>query len=101
MHASPDGIRVRDDRMPLPFRRLPSGAILVDIAKPTGDQQVALSARVSSHDQASGPGSPGVPVERVGHDHECTIGQALSEPSAMVIVVEHRDRLARFNPAHQ
>jgi hypothetical protein len=38
VHASPDGIRVRDDRMPLPFRRLPSGAILVDIAKPTGDQ---------------------------------------------------------------
>jgi hypothetical protein len=41
------------------------------------------------------------PVERVGHDHECTIGQALSEPPAMVIVVEHRDRLARFNAAHQ
>ena len=42
---------VREDRMPVPFRRLPSGTILVDVAKPAGDQRVVLYARVSSHDQ--------------------------------------------------
>ena len=42
---------VREDRMPVPFRRLPSGTILVDVAEPTGQQRVVLYARVSSHDQ--------------------------------------------------
>lgn len=42
---------VREDRIPVPFRRLPSGTILVDVAKPTGEQPVVLYARVSSHDQ--------------------------------------------------
>jgi putative resolvase len=37
--------------MPVPFRRLPSGTILVDVAKPAGGQRVVLYARVSSHDQ--------------------------------------------------
>jgi putative resolvase len=42
---------VREDRMQVPFRRLPSGTILVDVAVPTGDQRVMLYAQVSSHDQ--------------------------------------------------
>jgi putative resolvase len=42
---------VREDRMPVPFRRLPSGTILVDVAAPAGEQRVVLYARVSSHDQ--------------------------------------------------
>ena len=42
---------VREDRMPVPFRRLPSGTILVDVAKQAGDQRVVLYARVSCHDQ--------------------------------------------------
>ena len=41
---------VREDRMPVPFRRLPSGTILVDVAA-AGDERVVLYARVSSHDQ--------------------------------------------------
>jgi putative resolvase len=37
---------VREGRMPVPFRRLPSCTILVDVAKPTGEQQrVVLYAR--------------------------------------------------------
>lgn len=46
---------VREDRnrMPVPFRRLPSGTILVDVAVRTGDQRVVLYARVCSHDQRS------------------------------------------------
>ena len=43
---------VREDRMPVPFRRLPSGTILVDVAA-AGEERVVLYARVSSHDQRS------------------------------------------------
>jgi putative resolvase len=42
---------VREDRMPVPFRRLPSGTILVDVVESSGDQRVVLYARVSSDDQ--------------------------------------------------
>jgi putative resolvase len=42
---------VREDRMPVPFRWLASGAILVGVGKPAGQQRVVLHARVSSHDQ--------------------------------------------------
>jgi putative resolvase len=42
---------VREDRTPVPFRRLLSGTILVDVAKPDGEQRVVLHARVSAHDQ--------------------------------------------------
>jgi putative resolvase len=40
---------VREDRMPVPFRRLPSGTILVDVAPVAdgdGDGRVVLYARV-------------------------------------------------------
>jgi len=37
----------REDRMQSPIRRLPSGAILVDVAKLACDQRVVLYARVS------------------------------------------------------
>jgi putative resolvase len=58
------------------------------------------------------------PVERVGAGHELTVGhvlievasrligkrpklrRVLSDPDAKVIVVEHRDRLARFGAEH-
>jgi putative resolvase len=40
-------------RMPVSFRRLPSGTILVDVATPTADRRVVLYARVPSHDQRS------------------------------------------------
>ena len=39
--------------MPVPFRRLASGTILVDIAEPTGQSRVVLYVRVSSHDRRS------------------------------------------------
>ena len=42
---------VREDRMPVPFGRLPSGTFLVEVAKPAGEQRVVLYARVSSDDQ--------------------------------------------------
>src|SRR4051794_33508735 len=54
MHSQTVSAGAREDRMSVPFRRLPSGTILVDVAKTTGAQhRVAVDARMSSHDQCS------------------------------------------------
>ena len=42
---------VREDRMPMPFRRVASGTILVDVVPRDAEQRMVLYARVSSHDQ--------------------------------------------------
>jgi putative resolvase len=109
---------VREDRMPVPFRRLLSGTILVDVVEAIGHQRLVLYARVSSHDQRAdldphvsrltgwATGS-GFAVGRVA----CSgLGASvrrwpgcLSDPSARVIVVEvveHRDRLADSGVEH-
>ena len=39
--------------MPVPFHRLASGMILVDVVARDAEQRVVLYARVSSHDQRS------------------------------------------------
>jgi putative resolvase len=108
---------VREGRMPVSFRRLPSGTILVDVPTPTVDQRVFLSARVSSHDQRSDldrqmfrltSGQLGVAWRWVGWWARLVLAAmasarswpGLSDPSASVIVVEHRDRLARFGVDH-
>jgi putative resolvase len=103
--------------MPVPFRRLPSGTILVDVAA-AGDERVVLYARVSSHDQradldrqvsrltewATDAGwEVGQVVAEVGsglNGKRAKLSRILSDPSASVIVVEHRDRLARFGVEH-
>jgi putative resolvase len=104
----------RQDRMPVPARRLASGTIWVDAA-PVGESgRVVVYARVSSHDQRADLDRQ---VARVtewatssGHqvgEVACEVGSGmngnrpklrriLSDPSATVIVVEHRDRLSRF-----
>ncbi len=108
----------RQDRMPVPARRLASGTIWVD-ASPAGESgRVVVYARVSSHDQRADLDRQ---VARVtqwatsnGHrvnEVACEVGSGLngrrpklrrilSDPSATVIVVEHRDRLARFGVEH-
>ena len=108
---------VREDRMPVPFRRLPSGTILVDVAA-AGDERVVLYARVSSHDQCADLDRQVAGLTEWATDAGMQIGQLvaevgsgltgkrpklariLSDPSATVIVVEHRDRLARFGMEH-
>lgn len=108
----------RQDRMPVPARRLASGTIWVDTAPAGESGRVVVYARVSSHDQRADLDRQ---VARVtewatsnGHrvsDVACEIGSGmngnrpklrriLSDPSATVIVVEHRDRLARFGVEH-
>jgi putative resolvase len=104
----------RQDRMPVPARRLASGTIWVDAAPAGESGRVVVYARVSSHDQRADLDRQ---VARVtewatssGHqvgEVACEVGSGmngnrpklrriLSDPSATVIVVEHRDRLARF-----
>lgn len=93
--------------MPVPFRRLPSGTILVDVAAP-GDGRVVLYARVSSHDQRSdldrqvsrltewvtdAGWEVGQVVSEVGsglNGKRAKLSRILSDHSASVIVVEHR-----------
>src|ERR1700757_778332 len=105
---------VREDRMPVSFRRVPSGTILVDVAEPAGDERVVLYARVSSHDRKADldrqparltewATGAGFRIDQVVAEVGCglngkrpKLARILADPSATVIVVEHRDRLARF-----
>jgi putative resolvase len=110
----------RQGTMPVPARRLPSGTILVDTPG-TGslpDRRAVLYARVSAYDQradldrqvarlsawATGQGV-GVAevVTEVGsglNGRRPKLRRLLADPKATMIVVEHRDRLARFGVEH-
>jgi putative resolvase len=108
----------REDRMPVPARRLESGTIWVDAAPADGSGRVVVYARVSSHDQrqdldrqvarltewAAASGLlVGEVVTEVGsglNGKRAKLRRILSDPSASVVVVEHRDRLARFGAGH-
>src|SRR5271165_4078907 len=101
--------------MPVPFRRLPTGTILVDIAASACAVRVVLYARVSSHDQradldrqvarltewAATTAQPVVRVEaEVGpgmNGSRSKLRRLLADPKVTTVVVEHRDRLARMN----
>ena len=108
----------RQGTMPVPARRLPSGTILVEVpggnSDGTEEQRVVLYARVSAHDQrtdldrqvarlsawAAGQGI--VVAEVVGevgsgmNGRRPRLRRLLADPTVAMIVVEHRDRLARF-----
>src|SRR6201998_2278095 len=104
--------------MPVPARRLESGTIWVDVAPGDTAGRVVLYARVSSHDQradldrqvarltawATANGHQvGEVVTEVGsglNGKRPKLRRILSDPSASVVVVEHRDRLARFGGEH-
>jgi putative resolvase len=109
----------REDRMPVPARRLDSGTIWVDSPQAADAAgRVVVYARVSSHDQradldrqvarladwatANGHAVAEV-VREVGsglNGERPKLRRVLSDPSATVVVVEHRDRLARFGGDH-
>jgi putative resolvase len=108
----------RRGTMPVPARRLPSGTILVEVpggsSDGTEEQRVALYARVAAHDQrtdldrqvarlSAWAAGQGIVVAEV----VCEVGSGmngrrprlrrlLADPTVAMIVVEHRDRLARF-----
>ncbi|MGH9150171.1 MAG: IS607 family transposase [Acidimicrobiales bacterium] len=99
--------------LPAPARQLATGTVLVDDATAPA-AGVAIHARVSSGDQRGDPGrrvarpavvaterglAPTKVVAEVGSGpdgHRAKLLSLLGDPAVGVIVVEHRDRLARF-----
>ncbi|MFF5209328.1 IS607 family transposase [Streptosporangium sp. NPDC000396] len=108
----------REGKMPVPARRLPTGTIVVDGPAAESPGGAALYARVSSHDQradldrqiahlTSFATSAGLAVvasvTEIGsgpNERRPKLMRLLSDASIPVIVVEHRDRLARFGVAY-
>src|SRR6266511_3791781 len=106
----------RQGRMPVPARRLPSGTILVEVPDigRLPDRRAVLYARVSAHDQwadldrqvarlSAWAAGQGVGVAEVVCEVGSGVGgrrpklrRLLADPTVTMIVVEHRDRLARF-----
>jgi putative resolvase len=104
--------------LPVPARQLPTGTVLVDVPVPAGSGRTVAYCRVASADQrddldrqvgrvAAAATARGLSVDAVvtevgsgltGKRRKLT--QLLSDPAATVIVVEHRDRLARFGVEH-
>ena len=104
----------REGTMPVSARRLPSGTIMVEVTDDARQGQVVVYARVSSADQRADLDRQ---VARVtawvtGQDMAVArvvteVGSALNgrrkkflgllrDPAVSTIVVEHRDRFARF-----
>ena len=104
----------REGTMPVPARRLPSGTIMVEVTDDARQGRVVVYARVSSADQRADLDRQ---VARVtawvtGRDMAVArvvteVGSALNgrrkkflgllrDPAVSRIVVEHRDRFARF-----
>src|SRR5215218_2608730 len=111
----------RQGTMPVPARRLPSGTILVQVPGSDHDgldQRAVLYARVSAHDQrgeldrqvtrlSGWATAKGVTVAEVVTEvgsglngRRPKLRRVLADPRAAMIVVEHRDRLARFGVEH-
>lgn len=100
--------------LPVPYTQLPSGTILVHPPEAGPSGRAVLYARVSSGDQkpdlerqlgrltafATGQGMAVVKsVSEVGsglNGHRPKLMKLLADREVQVIVVEHRDRLARF-----
>jgi putative resolvase len=108
----------REDRVPVPVRRLESGTIWVDAVPADGSGRVVVYARVSSRDQrrdldrqvARLTGWATVNGHAVGevvtgagsglNGKRAKLRRVLPDPSASVVIVERRDRLARFGTEH-
>ena len=100
--------------MPVPWRQMPGGTILVDEPIEEKPSNVALYARVSSHDQRSDLDRQIARLSQYAADHDLHVADAvvevgsglngkrrkllrlLRDRSIGAIVVEHRDRFARF-----
>jgi len=100
-------------RLPVPARQTPSGTILVDLPASAKGKTVVY-ARVSSHDQKSDLDRQVARVTAWATEHGFHVDQVVTEigsglngkrakfrrlladASVATIVVEHRDRLARF-----
>jgi putative resolvase len=108
----------RQGRLPVPARRLASGTILVEVpgsdSGGLSDGRAVLYARVSAHDQRADLDRQVARLSAWTTEHGigvaevvCEVGSGmngrrprlrrlLADPTAAMIVVERRDRLARF-----
>lgn len=100
--------------MPVPWRQLPGGTILVEAPMDTTPSAVALYARVSSHDQRKDLDRQLARLSQYAAEQNLHVVESLGEvgsglngkrrkllrllsnPKIGAIVVEHRDRFARF-----
>ena len=110
----------REGKLPVPAQRLPTGTIVVASRASAGNATgpATVYARVSSHDQRADldrqvarssewATANGLVVAEVvtevgsGMDGKRRrLARLLADPAAVTIVVEHRDRLARFGVEH-
>jgi putative resolvase len=108
----------KEGRMPVPVRQAPSGTWLVDEPAEEAAGRVVAYCRVSSGDQkddldrqvarvVQGATGLGLPVAEIVTEvgsglngKRRKLHRVLADPKAAVIVVEHRDRLARFGVEH-
>jgi putative resolvase len=108
----------REGKMPVPARRLESGTIWVDAAPADAAGRVVVYARVSWHDQQADPDRQVARLAGWAASNGHEIGEAvreigsglsgkrprfrriLSDPSATVVVADHRDRLAGSGVEH-
>ncbi|MBZ9642665.1 IS607 family transposase [Streptomyces sp. PSKA30] len=109
---------VKNGTMPVPVRQAPSGTWLVDEAPAAAQGRVVAYCRVSSADQmrdldrqavrvVEGANRLGLAVSEVVKEvgsglngRRRQLHRVLSDLKVDVIVVEHRDRLARFGIEH-
>jgi putative resolvase len=105
---------VKDDAMPVPWQQTSSGSILVDVPLEEKPSTVALYARVSSHDQRRDLDRQLARLSRFAVESGLHVVESvaevgsglngkrrkllrlLSDAKVGAIVVEHRDRFARF-----
>jgi putative resolvase len=100
--------------MPVPWRQLSTGTIVVDAPEPVICERVALYARVSSHDQRNDLDRQLARLSQFAAEHNLHVTESVAEvgsglngkrrklmrllldANVNAIVVEHRDRFARF-----
>jgi putative resolvase len=105
---------VKDDAMPVPWHQTASGTILVDAASDEEPRAVALYARVTSHDQRKDLDRQLARLSQYAAERKLHVVESLAEvgsglngkrrkllrllsnPKIGAVVVEHRDRFARF-----
>jgi len=105
---------VKDDAMPVPWRQLASGTILVDAPVDEQPSTVALYARVSSHEQRNDLDRQLARLSQYAAERDLHVVESvaevgsglngerrkllrvLSDATIGAVVVEHRDRFARF-----
>jgi putative resolvase len=105
---------VKDDGMPVPWRKLPSGTIIVEVAGGGQPANVALYARVSRSDQRGDLDRQLARLSVYAAEHNLHVTESVAEVGSglngkrrkllrllgdakiSAVVVEHRDRFARF-----